>query len=126
MADINDPIDWALDANGDLEIDLTNGQGLRFTTGLEAVSQNINLAITLFKGEWFMDRERGVGYYQEILGHKFHQATVIEAYRIVIAAVPDVTEITKLTASFDGATRTVTVTWGVLTPFGTTNGSTTV
>ncbi len=126
MADINDPIDWKLDANGDIEILITRDEPVIFTTGLEAVTQAIELAVTLFEGEWFLDRELGVAYYQDVLGQKFSQTAVIATFRENIAAVDDVTGIVTLTASFNGVTREVTVTWEVLTPFGNTNGSTTV
>lgn len=126
MADINDPIDWKLDANGDIEILIDRDEPVIFTTSLEAVTQAIELAVTLFEGEWFLDRELGVAYYQDVLGQKFDQTAVIATFRENILDVDDVTEIVTLAASFNAATREVTVNWEVLTPFGNTNGSTTV
>lgn len=125
MADINDRIDLALDASGDLDIGPHLPGGIQFTTGLAAVAQKIELAITMYQGEWFMDLEAGVPYYQDVLGKKYNQATVVAAFRDVIAAVEDVTDIKTITAEYVGTTRQANVTWEVVTPFGTTSGSAT-
>jgi hypothetical protein len=125
--DINDPIGLAMDSTGDIEVLTTGaGAGIRFTKGVEAVTQNIEAAVSLFRGEWFLDLERGVPYYQEILGQRYSQETVLTAFRDQILTVPNVDQILTLTSSFDGATRTTTVSFEVLTPFGTTSGSVTI
>lgn len=119
MADINDPIDWALDSTGDREILATTGA--RFTTGVEAVKQNVRLAVTLLRGEWFYDLSRGIPM-AEILGKRYNQERTVEIYREAILAVQDVTEILKLTVDFTASTRTLVVYFEVLTPFGNTAG----
>lgn len=119
--DVNDPIAWALDASGDREILATTG--CRFTTGLEAVRQNIETALQLVKDEWFLDEDRGVPLFDEVLGVKFDKGEVIAIYREQIETVPDVIEITKLTATFEGSTRVSDTDFEVLTPFGTVSGS---
>lgn len=127
--DVNDPIGIALDATGDIEI-LTTGiaAGIRFTSGIEAVAQNIDEALSTFQGEWFLDLELGMPYYQELLGERYSEERLLTAIRTAILAVPNADQIVSLTSSFDAATRIATVAWEVLTPFGpeTISGSTTV
>ena len=116
-----DPIAWALDASGDREILTTTG--CRFTTGLEAVRQNIETALQVVEGEWFLDLERGVPLYTEIMGERFDKAKILKVYRDIIEAVPDVTEVIVLTASFNGITREASVYFEALTPFGAVTGT---
>lgn len=122
--DVNDPIAFALDANGDREILATTG--CRFTTGLEAVKQNVESALKLVKGEWFLDLDRGVDLFDEdtgVLGSPFNEEKILTIYRDVIEQVPDVTEIITLTTTYEGATRAASVGFEVLTTFGTTSGT---
>jgi len=122
--DINDPIAWALDADGDREILATTGQ--RFTTGLESVKQNVETALKLIKGEWILDIERGVDLFTEgtgVLNTAFDKARVLKIYRDVIEQVPNVSEIITLEASYHNSSRTATVTFEVLTPFGAATGT---
>lgn len=119
--DVNDPIAWALDASGDREILATTGS--RFTTGLEAVKQNVEAAIQLVEGEWFLDKERGVPLFTEVLGVKFDKGGILTIYRDIIEAVPDVTSIVTLTATFEGSTRVSDLFFEVLTPFGPVSGT---
>jgi len=114
MALITDPVDFKIDrATG--EIIITDD--LQFTSGLEAVAQNLDLALGLFTGEWFLNLEAGVDYYGEILGQKFNEVRVRDAFRRVMVQVQGVEEIISLSAQYDGKTRTVTVAWEVRTEF---------
>lgn len=123
--DINAPIGFALDASGDLEILVTGvGAGIRTVSGVEAVAQNIDEMLSTFKGEWFLDLGLGVPYYQDILGQKYDQERILNAFRTAILSVPNVTELSVLTSSYDGITRLATINWTALTPFGETSGST--
>lgn len=108
-------IDWVLTTSGDL--DLTSGD-LRFTTGLAAVAQGIRIRLQLFKGEWFMDLEEGVPYFQDLLGHKFSETKARAAFRDSILAAPGVVELVTLNTIFEGSTRTLRVQFEARTDFG--------
>lgn len=116
MAAANDPIDFALDSDGDLAFPMS------LTRGIAAVAQGINEAVQLFRGEWFLDLERGIPYYQDILGQKFDRERVLFGFRAEIVKVPDVKKIESLTATYSGTTRIVTIAFEVLSIYGPVTG----
>lgn len=119
-----DPIDLLLDVDGDIVID----SDLRWATGLPAIAQGIRIQLQLVKGEWFLDLDDGVPYYERegvtsaeaLLGGRFNQARATAAFRAAILRAPGVNTITSLAVAFDGSTRQLTVTWAVRTTFGDT------
>lgn len=116
---LTDPIDLLLDDDNDLVIE--DGD-LKFSKGIDAVVQQCRIALQMFQGEWFLDLDAGIPYWQSILGHK--PKVAIEAARIFMRGelerVDGVDEVTKLDIVYGGATRTLTVTWQVSTVFGET------
>lgn len=113
-----EPIDIALDADGDL--DIVDGDA-RFASGGEAVKQLIYIALSMFQGEWFLDLDAGMPYYQDILGRKYaDEATLRAAVRTTILGVDGVSEIVKLEIVWNGATRSAAIAWRVKTEFGDT------
>ncbi len=121
---ISDPIDILLDSDGD--IDFTNGG--EFSVGVAAVAQGIRIAVLLVRGEWFLNLDAGVAWYendsviasQAILGQAFDELKVLAAMREAIEDVPGVASVATLTVEFNGATRAMSVAWRVLTEFGDT------
>lgn len=116
---ITDPIDLKLDANNELVIE--DGD-LVFTTGLDAIVQQCRIALQMFQGEWFLNLDVGIPYWEKILGEK--PATAIEAARIFfrreLQLVDGVNKVTKLDITYTGSTRTLNVSWQVNTIFGDT------
>ena len=119
MADETAPIGLAMTASGDIEITTgTNDSGLRFASGLEAVTNNIRSVVQLFQGEWFADKELGVPYFQDILGTRYDEKTVLSKFREAVFTVPYVSKLQKLTSKFSTQSRTLTVYFEVVTDFG--------
>ena len=114
MATITDPIDLLLDADGDLVV----GTDLSLSSGVAAVTQGIRVRLLTFRGEWFLDLDSGVPYYQEILGKKFDQQRAHAAFREAILATPGVNELLSLVVTFDSPTRELRVLWKANTVFG--------
>jgi hypothetical protein len=116
---ITDPIDLLLGDDNDLVIE--NGD-LKFSTGIDAIVQQCRIALQMFQGEWFLNLDAGIPYWQSILGQK--PTTAIEAARIFfrreLELVDGVNKITKLDIAYSGSTRTLTITWQVNTVFGDT------
>lgn len=116
---ITDPIDLKLDDNNELVIE--NGD-LVFTRGIDAIVQQCRIALQMFQGEWFLNLDVGIPYWEKILGEK--PATAIEAARIFfrreLQLVEGVNRVTKLDISYTGTTRSLNVTWQVNTVFGDT------
>lgn len=111
------PVDLLLDNDGDLLVDAGH---IYFSSGLRAVAQGIKIRLLSFKGEWFLDLDHGVPYWQDILGQKYNETKVRAAFRDAILAAPGVNKILELEVEFDGATRAVNVWWRVQTIFGVT------
>jgi hypothetical protein len=117
-----EPFDVELDDDGEIRID---GDGLHLVSGLPAVAQLIRIAILLFLGEWFLNLEKGMPWFQEILGQKFDAALIRQRLSERILAVPGVAEILSVAVSFDSESRAVTVDWEVRAAFGGTVAGTT-
>lgn len=109
-----DPVDLLLDDEGDLVLT----SGLVFSTGLNAVAQGIRIRIQSFRGEWFLDLDHGVPYYQDLLGQKFNEVKARAAFRTAIITAPGVTELLSLIVTFDRPTRALNVAWKTRTDFG--------
>lgn len=125
----NDPRDWALDDDGDL--DLSTG-GPRWVRGLEAVAQAMRIRLQRFKGEWFLDLDEGVPWLERegitadeaLLGQRFNEAKTRAALRTALLDTTDVLELLELAVSFNIATRQLSVTWTARTTFGDTPSDT--
>jgi hypothetical protein len=121
-----DPIDLMFGEDGDLE--LGPDGDLQFTTGPDAVRQLLQHRLNLIKGEWFLDLDAGVPYFeregvsadQALLGQTFDRQKALRAFAQEISACPGVTGIVSLEVDFDPATRVMEVSWVVTTEFGDT------
>lgn len=118
----SDPIDVALDEDGDLLVD--PDVGFVILTGIEGVKQCVQIRLLLFKGEWFLDLDAGVPYYQEILGEKYNESLLRQRLAEAIKGAPGVLEILSLELEFVALTRRVNVIWSIRTTFGDTEPDT--
>lgn len=114
-----DAVDLVLGPDNDLIID---DDDLQLARGVDGVTQLCRVAVQMFAGEWFLDLDLGVRYWDSILGVEGERARLVALadLRDVLSAVPGVLSIIKLAAEFDGATRTLTATWQVRTSSGDT------
>lgn len=111
-----DPIDILLDDDGDLLID---GDGLHFSSGLQGVAQAVRIRLRLFAGEWFLNLDAGVPWW-EILGEKPNDVLLRQRLIEAIRGTPGVVEVLQLAIAWDGPRRRVTVTYALRTAFGDT------
>lgn len=121
-----DPVDWALDADGDLAFPIVR------TTGVDAAAQGLRVGLQIVRGELFYDLGRGFPYFERegvaaavaIMGQRFNPAKVRAAYRSEIGEILSELgidgTILRLEVDFDGATREADVTFQVGTEFGDT------
>jgi hypothetical protein len=116
---LTDPIDLAIDENNDL---VFKDGDLYFVTGIDAIVQQCRIALQMFQGEWFLNLDAGLPYWDKILGQK--PSIALQAMQIYVRRelelVDGVLDITKLETSYDRGTRTLRVTWAVDTEFGET------
>lgn len=118
MALITDPRDLKLDRQNDLVI----GTDLEWTRGLDAVVQDCRIALQMFQGEWFLDQDVGIPYWNRILRERPHVATAAarEVFHTELMSIESVERVLVLDVNYDGKTRTMTVRWKVRCEFGDT------
>jgi hypothetical protein len=122
---LSDPIDLQVDSSGDLVF--TNGD-ITFTSGLEGVVDQIHLALQSIRGEWFLDLDEGVPYYEgngvdpseALLGQPFAEDRTRSEIRAAILGVTNVRELLHLATKLDGATRALSVEFRAATSWGDT------
>ena len=127
MALSTDPIDLLLDASGDLVITTD----LQFSTGITAVVQAARIALQSVKGEWFLNDDNGVPYWERdnvptaeaLFGQPFDRLKALAAFREALDKVPNTT-IKTLTVAFDNKSRGLSVSFALTTVFGDTDLST--
>lgn len=116
---VDEPRDLLLDSLNDLVIE--NGD-FALSRGIDGVMQSCRIALQMFAGEWFLDLDAGIPYWQQILG--FKPAIALRAARLAfhseLSRVPGVIDVVKLSVNYVGRTRTMTVAWQVMTALGET------
>lgn len=101
--------------------------GVTLVSGKAAVRQGIMFRLRLLLGEWFMNQDIGVPWFQEILGDASKTTGVLDRARASFAAAildtPGVTGIISMDLSLDGATRKLSVTFNASSAFGDVTGT---
>jgi len=84
-----------IDASNPIIGDLYLDHGTIRTTNTlsESVVQDLMIALRFFKGEWFLDPDQGLPYFQSILGQKTPIAIVSQIFRRVISGRPGIKSI---------------------------------
>ena len=116
MAEPAQKVDLALDpATGDL---VFVNRDLATVSGAELVQQRLAIIPRMFKGEWFLDADAGIPWFQEIL-EKGVDTTVVDAIlRKAILDTEDVNRLLTYESSIDVASRTISVAFSVDTVYG--------
>lgn len=107
--------DLALDTNGDFT--LTSGD-LQLVSGADAIVQAVRIRMQFFKGEWFLDLDAGIPYFQEIFVKNPNPNVLQSLFRQALLETPGILAIESLSLAFDGATRRLTVNYRVSTDVG--------
>lgn len=74
------------------DIKIKNGHFVR-VNGADEVRQRIKVALWHQFGEYFLNRESGVPYYDEILGSKMNQNILLNTIRQKVQIVPGVIQV---------------------------------
>ncbi len=107
--------DFKIGADGDLVIE--NGD-MVIVDGLAAIGQHVAIRLRSFKGEWFLNQNFGVSYLQEVLG-KGTPATRLRAiFQEIILGTDGIASVDSMDLDYDGATRTLTITFQATTDSG--------
>lgn len=110
------PKDFEIGTDGDLT--LTAGDFVFVTEALQ-VAQAVETTLRAFRGEWFLNTNFGVPYFQSILGARMVTKEEFDAIiKAAIVGVEDVNRILAYESSFDRGNRVYDVSFTADTTFG--------
>lgn len=104
----------ALTANNDIDLSAPGGS---WAEGQAVVAGYITAEMRTFRGEWFYDRDGGfdaIGLGRD----RFSRAKLEAELRRCMSRVPGITRIDSLDVSYNGQTRRIDFTMGLVTPEG--------
>lgn len=99
--------DFALDASGDLEFD---GQDFALVSGTEAIRQQLQIALSLWAGEYPFDVTLGVDWSSILNVKGVDEQQIASEVQKVALSVQGVTAIDSIAVSVDKETRAATIT----------------
>lgn len=95
------------------DIVFVNGQTTVTKTQSEIVAQRLKITLYTFLGEWFLDTDVGVPYFQQVFGKVRSKAAIDTVFQNIIAADPGVVEIREFTSSMSAGDRGYSMTFKV-------------
>ncbi|MBI4373457.1 MAG: hypothetical protein HY542_01135 [Deltaproteobacteria bacterium] len=104
----------------DSDLDLT-GNKINLVTGLQEIQQHMSVRFRLFRGEWFLDQELGVPWFEDVLKKRPNFAVVAEVLKSVITDTPGHVELLEFEIDYDQQNRTMTLKFKDLTDPGIVN-----
>ncbi len=113
-------IDLQLDDSHDLNIE---NNDLVLIEDEYQVSQNVDITLQFFKGEYPLDITFGIPYFENVFVKNPDIPEVSAIFKTAIMGVPDVNELLEFDLDYDASARTVSVTFLVNTTFGIVSGS---
>lgn len=108
--------DVKLDTDGDVLIE--NGD-LVLVDGLAAIGQHVAMRLRSYKGEWFLDQNAGVPYFQEILAKGTPAARIRSILQRIILETDKVVSVDSMELDYDASARTLVVDFAATTTLGT-------
>lgn len=99
----------------DLQLDPLTGAfvqtkgDLAFTSGIDAIAQDLTICLQFFKGEWFLDPDIGVPYFEQVFVKNPNLDAIRVIFRSVILSRPGVLSLSDFTVAFDAKTRVLRV-----------------
>lgn len=116
----NDPLSPTY---GDLVYD--NSSATVTSSQADGVAQKLTIKLRTFLGEWFLDTDAGIPYYQQIFGKVRSKAAIDSIFIEKISEEPDVAEIIEFTSTINSG-RTYEIRFKVRTNLGQITDSITV
>lgn len=92
---------------GDLH--LLNGQ-IHFWDGFEARYQKTLVLLRFVRGEWFLNTEEGIPYFEQVLVHNPNSKAIVTLFRKALLASPSAKE-AQVNITRDRANRTALITF---------------
>ena len=107
-------LDLLLDDSG---VVLRNGDWA-FAVDREGIQQRISQVLKTIAGEWFLDLDYGLPYFEQILIKNPNLPAVQDIFRRALLSVKGVSSVERLTLSLDTPNRILRVDWVVSTDLG--------
>jgi len=107
--------DLKLGADGDFAI---SGGDLVLISGLEAIAQSVRIRLQFFRGEWYLNTEAGVPWFQSVLVKNPDAVLLRTIFRDAIAETPGILAVVELSLSFDARARRLAVRYRATTDLG--------
>ena len=77
------------------------------------VAQKLRVRLSFFRGEWYLNAEKGIPYYDEILVKNPNLNFIEDLLKAEISTVPEVEELLDFVLEYEGTTRELSVTFTV-------------
>lgn len=103
-------MDLKLDANGDLDISTLDLQ-ITSLDGRDDLRQQIQIRLQFFQGEWFLNTDFGMPYFQTIFRKGITKDVVDNIIRQQVLAIDGVVAVENLTSTLNFRTRDYTCTF---------------
>lgn len=103
--------DIVLDENWDI---LVAGSDLTLTTDIDAIRQHLSQRLKTFYGEWFLNMEIGVPYFQQVLRKNPDPVVIDSIFKREIINTPGIVQLTDFNLDLDPATRVLTLFFSAL------------
>ena len=97
--------------DGSHDLVIVNGDLVVIPFIEDSTAQRLKIRLLTFKGEWFLNTDFGVPYYQTVFKKITTKGQVDSVFRTQILDTPDVETITAFESIFDVASREYTVTF---------------
>lgn len=89
---------------------LWNKKGLRFTqNNLEYMAQKVRCAISLFLGEWYLNKNIGIPYIPTTMEKVDHRSMLETALQVTISGVKGIKRLMSFATTYDEHNRTLRV-----------------
>lgn len=102
-----DPTTHDLDVSG-FDIRLTKD-------GMEAFIQRLKIKLMFFKGEWFLNQNFGIPYFDEIFGKSVDSKDAVDnIFKLAIVEMEGVDKLIKFSSTFNAPTREFSLSFSVI------------
>ena len=91
---------------------------LKKVTGAEEIAQKIKQVLLASEGDWFLDLEQGLPFFQTIFLKATSVSAIESIYLDAIGSVPGVIDIVSFRLDYDPSTREASITFKVNTSDG--------
>lgn len=112
-----------IDLSSDNDIVMIDG-GLPLVTGLEELRQLVTQVLASFEGDWFLNLDSGMPYFQTILVKATSVAQIEGIYLETIANIPGILDIETFNLEFEAQSRTLDISFRARTTDGVLNFNT--